>query len=279
MSGFKKATRKAVKLKLAITGPSGSGKTYGALRLAAGLADGQRVAFIDTENQSASLYSDRFDFDVMDIAAPFDNEKFIAAMNDAVAGGYGVVVCDSFSLCWEGILAYKSKLDARGGNSYTNWADAGLKFKSVLDAFLNSPVHVICCMRSKMDHVQEKDGQGKTAIKKVGMAPIMRDGIEYDFTTVFDVAIDHNAASSKDRTGLFPGIAQITEDHGKRLLEWVNTGAPATPLPIDHLAICKDLGPKARAKLGAEAYHMLKTSCGAGNYASMAAAFGAALDA
>jgi len=277
VSTFKKATRKAVKLKLAITGPSGSGKTFSALRLASGLADGRRIAFIDTENGSASLYSDRFDFDVLDISPPFDNEKFIAAMTAATDAGYGVVVCDSFSLCWEGILAYKSKLDARGGNSYTNWADAGLKFKAVLDAFLNAPVHVICCMRSKMDHVQEKDDRGKTTIKKVGMAPIMRDGIEYDFTTVFDVAIDHCAASSKDRTGLFPNIAQITEDHGKRLLEWVNSGAPVIAEP-DYKAICIALAPKVIEKIGADRKDAIKVECN-GDLKAIAEKFQAVLDA
>ena len=73
-------------------------------------------------------------------------------------------------------------------------------------------------MRSKMDYVQEKDDRGKTQIKKVGLAPIMRDGIEYEFTTVFDIALNHQAAVSKDRSGLFVDkIFQITEETGAQL--------------------------------------------------------------
>jgi len=228
---FAKATRKKIKLKLAVAGAAGSGKTYSALRLAHGL--GSKIAVIDTENGSASLYSDKFQFDVMDMAPPFTHEKFIAAIKDSEAAGYDVLVIDSASHFWEGILEYKSKLDARGGNSYTNWNDAGNKFKGILDSVLQSKLHVICCMRSKMEYVQEKDDRGKTTIKKVGLAPIMRDGIQYEFTTVWDVDQNHCAQASKDRTGLFTdAIEQITEAHGAKLLAWLESGkeqAPANP--------------------------------------------------
>jgi hypothetical protein len=223
---FKKATREKVFLKLAITGPSGSGKTYSALRLARGLVGPTgKIALIDTENRSASLYADRFDFDTLEIAPPFDNEKFVDGVTAAVEAKYGAIVIDSASHFWEGILDYKDKLDQRGGNSYTNWKIAGEKFGGVIKAVLQSPTHVICCMRSKMDYVQEKDDRGKTQIKKVGLAPIMRDGIEYEFTTVFDVALNHQAAVSKDRSGLFVDkIFQITEETGAQLEAWRLSG-------------------------------------------------------
>ncbi|MCX6872104.1 MAG: ATP-binding protein [Verrucomicrobia bacterium] len=223
---FRKATREKVFLKLAITGPSGSGKTYSALRLARGLVGPSgKIAPIDTENRSASLYADRFDFDSLEIAPPFDNEKFVDGVSAAVEAKYGAIVIDSASHFWEGILDYKDKLDQRGGNSYTNWKIAGEKFGGVIKAVLQSPTHVICCMRSKMDYVQEKDDRGKTQIKKVGLAPIMRDGIEYEFTTVFDVALNHQAAVSKDRSGLFVDkIFQIAEETGAQLEAWRLSG-------------------------------------------------------
>jgi len=230
MSGFKKATKKAVKLKLAITGPTGSGKTYSALSLAKGL--GERVAVIDTENGSASLYSDRFGFDVMTIDAPFEDDKFIAGINEAISAGYDVLVIDSASHCWEGVLEFKAKMDARGGNSYTNWNQAGNKLKSIINAVLRSPIHVICCMRSKMDYVIEQNEKGKSTPRKVGLAPIMRDGIEYEFTTIFDLDMTHHAEASKDRTGMFDGkLEVITQEHGKRFLDWLD-GAEA----VDHVA-------------------------------------------
>ena len=229
---FQKATRKRVKLKLAITGPSGSGKTYSALRLATGL--GGKIALIDTENASASLYSEKFNFDTVDITPPFDDAKFVAAVKDAVDGGYSTVIIDSASHFWEGILEYKSRLDARpGSNSYTNWNEAGKRFKSILDSVLQSPIHLIACMRSKMDYILEDNAKGKKVPVKVGLAPIMRDNTEYEFAIVFDVAMDHAAKTSKDRSGLFSdSLFQITEDTGKTLLKWVEHGAePAVAAP------------------------------------------------
>jgi energy-coupling factor transporter ATP-binding protein EcfA2 len=231
---FQKAKRKNVFLKIAITGPSGSGKTYGALRLARGLVGPQgKVALIDTENGSASLYADTFDFDVLDIRPPFDNSKFVDGINAASSAGYSCIVIDSASHFWEGILAYKDMLDSRpGGNSYTNWRAAGDRFSDIIKAVLQSPVHVICCMRSKMDYVQEQDERGKKIVRKVGLAPIMRDGIEYEFTTVFDVGLDHKSTVSKDRTGLFVDKAfQITEGIGTELENWRMSGAQVEPEP------------------------------------------------
>ena len=62
---FAKATKEQAKLRLAIFGPSGSGKTFTSLRLATGI--GGKIAFIDTERGSASKYSDRFEFDVLEL--------------------------------------------------------------------------------------------------------------------------------------------------------------------------------------------------------------------
>lgn len=232
---FKKASRKRIKLKTAITGPAGSGKTTSSIRLARGLAGPNgKVALIDTENGSASLYSDRYDFDVCEIAPPFDHQKFFEAITAAVDAGYDVVIIDSASHFWEGILEFKDKLDRRGGNSFMNWNEAGRQFKGILNAVLQSPVHVICCLRSKVDYVIEQDGKGKATPKKVGLAPIMRDGVEYEFTTVFDIDLAHHAATSKDRTGLFTDkIFQITEETGQKLAKWLDSaGSVEAPQPV-----------------------------------------------
>lgn len=246
---FKKATKEAVFLKLGITGPTGAGKTFSALRMARGLVGPKgRIAVVDTENGSASLYSDKFEFDVLNIAPPFEPSKFAEAIRGAAEAGYDVVIVDSMSHAWEGTLEFKSKLDARpGANSYTNWAQAGDKWKEQLSAALQSPIHVLACLRSKMEYVLETNEKGKTAPRKVGLAPIARDGTEYEFTTVFDIDVSHNAATSKDRTGLFGDrIFQITEDTGRMLDAWrknapvINevhsTKTESTPTPAAHAA-------------------------------------------
>jgi hypothetical protein len=229
MSLFKKAERKRVKLKIAITGPSGSGKTYSALELATGL--GKKIALIDTENDSASLYSDRFEFDSLVIDPPYTITKYTEAVKAALADGYEVLVIDSISHAWAGdggLLSKKEAMDARGGNNFANWGTITKEQETFKSALLNADIHMICTMRSKQEYAQIGEG-GKLKVQKLGLAPIQRDGMEYEFTTVFDVAMDHKAAVSKDRTGLFGDrIETLSQKTGEELLAWLG-GATAEP--------------------------------------------------
>jgi hypothetical protein len=225
MTLFKKSQKKSIKLKVAITGASGSGKTFSSLRLASGL--GKRIALIDTENGSASLYADQFEFDVLELKPPFETEKYIHAIKDAEEAGYEVLIIDSLSHAWAGeggLLEQKEKMDSRGGNSYTNWGNITKKHEAFKSAFLQTDIHIVCTMRSKQDYIMEVNDKGKMTPKKVGLAPIQRDGMEYEFTTVFDVAMNHDAIASKDRTSLFSDkIFKITEDTGLQLKKWLNS--------------------------------------------------------
>lgn len=100
---FRKAKRGLSKLRLALSGVSGSGKTYSALLLAKGL--GGRIAVVDTERGSASLYADMPgipDFDVLDLEAPFSPERYVEAIRAAESAGYDVLIIDSMSHEWTG---------------------------------------------------------------------------------------------------------------------------------------------------------------------------------
>ena len=220
---FQQATRQGSHIKLAITGPSGSGKTYSALRLARGLTPEGKIAVIDTENNSSSLYASDFDFEVASVEAPFEISKLVNLTKYVLKGDYQVLIIDSASHFWDGVLEYKSSLDKRGGNSFANWNTANEHYKLMLRAILFSKIHVIVCMRSKMEYILQENEKGKHVPQKVGMAPIMRDGVEYEFTTVFDLDIHHQAQVSKDRTQLFGGsIFTITENTGAQIMEWLN---------------------------------------------------------
>lgn len=227
---FKKAEKKQVKFKVAITGPSGSGKTYSSLCLAQGM--GGKVAVIDTENGSASLYADKFEFDVLEIAPPYTIEKYIESIRAAVNAKYDVLIIDSLTHAWAGeggLLEQKEQLDSRSkSNSYTNWGTITKKHEAFKAAILHSPIHIVATMRSKQDYVIE-NVNGKNVPRKVGMAPVQRDGMEYEFTTVFDAAMDHTVIAAKDRTDLFRGrIFTITPETGKQIMEWAKTGAEVT---------------------------------------------------
>ena len=159
------------------------------------------------------------------IEPPFTNDKFIQAIHQAEEAGYDVVILDSASHAWEGILEYKDALDKRGGNSFTNWGEASKQYKGILNALLQSDIHLIACMRSKTEYVLEPNEKGKQVPKKIGLAPIMRDGVEYEFTVVFNLDFAHQAMADKDRTGLFADkIFRITEDTGKTIIQWLQGG-------------------------------------------------------
>ncbi len=227
---FTPATRKGSYLKIALTGPSGSGKTYSALRLAQGITETGRIALIDTENESAGLYATDFNFDMVSVEPPYTIDKLTKPTVAALEADYDVLIIDSASHFWHGILEYKSQLDKRGGNSYTNWNEANKNYDLMIRAILFSKIHVIVCMRSKMEYVLEENDRGKQVPKKVGMAPIMRDSVEYEFTTVLDLDSAHQAQASKDRTKLFGDhIFQITEETGLLLKEWLNVTLPKKP--------------------------------------------------
>lgn len=239
---FKKADRKQVKLKLGIAGPSGSGKTFSGLLIARGLlesvADGGRIALIDSENKSASLYSGAKGippFDVLELEPPYTVDKYIEAMELAIKSKYDLLVVDSVSHVWSGeggLLQEKETLDGRGGNSYTNWAKMTPKWNRFVSAILHSDIHMICTMRSKQDYVLETNDKGKQAPKKVGMAPQVREGFEYELTAVLDMDMTHHAQASKDRTGLFDGKTWKPDAAtGKQIYQWLSSGKAADPAP------------------------------------------------
>jgi hypothetical protein len=226
---FQQATRKDSYFKAALVGPSGSGKTYSALRLARGLVPNGKIAVIDTENNSSSLYASDFTFEVANVEAPYEISKLVNLTKYVLEGDYDVLIIDSASHFWNGILEYKDKLDKRGGNHFGNWSEANKHYSMFLRAILFSKIHVIVCMRSKMEYILQENEKGKQVPQKVGMAPIMRDGVEYEFTAVFDLDMHHQAQASKDRTNLFDDrIFQITEDTGAQIMQWLNEASGST---------------------------------------------------
>lgn len=229
---FKKAERKKTKLKLGISGPSGSGKTYTALLIAKGL--GGRVAVIDTENGSASLYSHLYDFDTLELGPPYTTARYEQAVQAAIGEGYDVIITDSISHQWAGqggLLDEKALLDQSGkGNSFTNFQTITPKHEKFKSLIIQAPVHMICTMRSKSEYILVENDKGRQAPKKVGLAPVQREGMEYEFTTMIELDMNHTATASKDRSGLFDGKTFMPgEQTGKDLLSWVNQGV-STPM-------------------------------------------------
>lgn len=236
---FKPAERKRAYLKIGIFGPAGSGKTASSLLIAYGITkDWSKIGLVDTENGSGELYAGSTiggvhigQYQVARITAPFEPAKYIAAINAAVKGGLEVLILDSISHAWAGeggLLDFQGKVTSVVGNSYTAWREVTPLHNKFVEAMLQSKIHLIATLRAKQEYVLEQNEKGKMVPRKVGLAPIQRDGMEYEFTTVFSIGGDHIATAEKDRTNLFDGKYFIPgPETGEAFKAWLEAAPPA----------------------------------------------------
>lgn len=227
---FRKAERKQAKLHLALCGPAGSGKTYSALLIAQGIAPDGKIALIDTERGSGELYAHLTPYDVAPLTPPYTPGRYIERILAAEHAGYDVLIIDSLSHAWNGeggVLDLHDKATAanRSGNSFAAWREVTPQHNALVDALIASGMHIIATMRTKTAY-DLVDDNGKKKPIKVGLAPVQRDGLEYEFTTVFDLSVDgHVATATKDRTGLFDGLHFVPSIMtGDALRDWLMTG-------------------------------------------------------
>jgi len=216
-------------------GPAGSGKTYTALTIAKELGD--RVAVLDTERGSASKYADRFGFDVVELDS-YDPRRYVEVIEAAAAEGYDVLIVDSLSHAWSGkggALEMVDKVTARSKsrNSYTAWREVTPLHNQLVDAILGSSCHVLTTLRTKTEYVLEDNGRGGKIPRKIGMAPVQRDGLDYEFDVVADMDWGHNLVVTKSR---IPDIAgAVVKEPGarfaKQIAAWVGVGEPPPAEP------------------------------------------------
>jgi hypothetical protein len=233
---FRPATKDQQKARVAIQGVSGSGKTWTGLSIAHGLADGGRLAVIDTERGAASLYVgiDNIRFDVLQMGR-YDPRDLVKALAAAANAGYDAVFIDSLSHFWkgtDGTLEQVDKAKSRyGGNSFAGWKEGTPMQNEMIDALLTYPGHVVTTMRAHTEWVLQENERGKKEPKAMGMRAEQRKGVEYEFGLVCSMDIDNVLTVLKSRC---PALhkAVIKEPHGGRniakpLLDWLNDGVAA----------------------------------------------------
>lgn len=235
---LQKATRKKAKIKLGLSAVSGGGKTYSALLIAYGLCgDWSKIAVIDTENQSASLYSHLGDYNALPLEAPYSPERYIQAIKTCEDAGMEVIIIDSITHEWDGKGGILDIANGMTGNSFTNWAKLTPRHQAFVDAILHSKSHILTTVRRKQDYEMTKGSDGKVKVEKAGLKEITREGFEYELTLNLELDQNHNATASKDRTGLFAGKPHFTPsvETGKIIKQWCDDGIEVIP-PIDPIA-------------------------------------------
>lgn len=230
---IRKAERGQSKLRIGLSSPSGGGKTYSALKLASGMADWDKIALIDTENGRGDIYSDLGDYNIISLAPPFSPERYIEAIKACEEAGMDVIIVDSISHEWEGeggcLEINESLANAKfRGNSYAAWSETTPRHRKFINTIISSKCHIITTVRNKIDTIMTEDKK----VKKVGIKEITREGFEYEITVNFNIDRDtHKAMPSKDNTRLFEGTDPfiITEETGKKLIDWMKSGKKVKP--------------------------------------------------
>ena len=226
MSNLRKATRQKAKIRLGLSAVSGGGKTYSALLIAYGLCgDWDKIAVIDTENNSADLYEHLGNYNVLPLNAPYAPENYIKAVKECEDAGMQVIIIDSITHEWDGKGGCLQIQEQLGGR-YQDWAKVTPRHQAFIDAILQSKCHVITTVRRKQDYEMGINEKGKAAPIKVGLKEVTREGFEYELTANLEIDTRHNATASKDRTGLFEGQPSFIPsiETGKMILDWCENG-------------------------------------------------------
>lgn len=251
---LKKAKREKAKMRIGLFGAPNSGKTYSALLLAFGLVqDWSKIAVIDTEHGSANLYAHLGEYFVWELTPPFTPERYIEAIKECEKQGIEALIIDSISHEWDGeggLLEAQKKLEESARNSFTTWGKITPRHNAFINAILNCKMHVIACGRCKVEYVLSENDKGRQVPQKVGTKPITRDGFDYELTTSFELAYNHLATCSKDRTGLFadkpPKV--LTQEDGVLLAKWANSGSEPVKAPMDSQTFMSSLHEAGKAK-------------------------------
>jgi hypothetical protein len=204
---MKKAVKKDSKLRMVIVGPPKSGKTFTSLTIGVGL--GKRVGLIDAERGSAAKYADLFDFDVEELDGKYSPQLYRRKIKE-FENSYDVLIIDSLSHAWfgtEGALEQAEKAGERLKNRFRAWAEVTPHHYALVDAILTAKCHIIATLRVKTEYVMEYDEKTrKTIPRKVGLQPIFREGIEYEFDLVADMDQEHQLVVSGSRCVALDGF-------------------------------------------------------------------------
>lgn len=253
------AQREQLILALALIAPSGAGKTLGALKIAKGMIDKRypemdeaakwkKIGFIDTEHKRAKIYANttRFGLEIgsfihLDFTAPYTVDRFDDAVEALKKYGCEIVITDSISHFWEGDSGLLDLQQTKGGN-FQAWREINPHYNNLVSLITGErhEIDMINCIRSKQKYEVSTSETGKLSVEKLGLQPVQRDSLEYEFQIVFSINMEHVATTLKDNSGLFEGYPQrIEKEVGEQLHAWLKDG--------------KDVFAEKRAKEAAEA--------------------------
>jgi hypothetical protein len=194
------AQRTKAKIRINMSSPAGWGKTYSSLLIAYGLVgDWTKIAVIDTENKSADLYAHLGQYQVVPIENDYSPETYVKAIDLCEKAGIEAIIVDSITHEWKWCLTAVDKLER--GNS--GWAKITPRHDNFVHRLLNSPCHIITCVRQGSEYAAVTKESGKTYLEKVGTKDDFRPNWDFEVTINFNFNAKHMAVATKDRTGIY----------------------------------------------------------------------------
>ncbi len=198
--------------RLALMGPASSGKTFTALRVARSLLEmlpeeRRRVAVIGGEARAAAKYVRDFPDLKIWFHQPREHSPatYTWMMREAERQGFGCLIVDSLSHAWSGLggaleLVDSNTQQAGNGNKFTSgWSVVSPIQNTMIDTALAVRCHVIACLRVKTEYQMVKNQNGKLVPEPVGLKPIQREGVEYEFDVLCSLDAGLNCSVIKTR--------------------------------------------------------------------------------
>lgn len=233
---IEEAQREGARLVIGLVGISGGGKTRTALAIAHGLAnyDSKKIGFICTENKRGRLYADVLvnpttgevqRFLIGDLAPPFSPGRYIEAIQAFERAGVEVLVIDSGSHEWEGIGGCEDIANANPAKPA--WNKAKQEHKRFMNALLQSPMHIIVCLRAREKVKLVKGATGGTVYEPQGVQPICEKNFTFELTAslmMWDGGKSQQLLKVPDElmSILGRGEGYITAEDGAALRAWVD---------------------------------------------------------
>lgn len=272
---IKEAVRQGAPPLIGLWGGSFTGKTFSALLMARGIVgpDG-KIGLIDTENGRALFHTGvGGKWFHLDLQPPFTPGRYTDAFKQFEdVGGFGCVIVDSFSHCWEGQggvldMADGGKTrDGRALQGLKKWQAPKMEYKRMVNALLRAPFAVIFCLRAK-DGVKQIGAGNDAKIESTGVQPISGKGFIHELTVSALIGPDHfpvfpgpqglvqcdplvpAVKTPDDLRDIFQPGQFIGIETGKRIADW---SAGVVPFDVEKARLEREA--RNVCSMGTEAY-------------------------
>lgn len=240
------AVREQLVGSIGFIGASGAGKTLGMLKIAYGFiskkypklsdeAKWHKIGVIDTEHERSKIYAGTTSFGIdvgsfkhLDFEAPYTVERLDAAIKHLKdEHKVEIIIVDSTSHFWDGQGGILDLQQSFGG-TFAAWQQTNPHYAHFVSLVTGEKygIDMLNGMRAKQHYEVSQSEIGKLQVQKMGLKPVQRDSLEYEFHIVFNIDMDHIATPMKDNSGMFNTVppAQIEQEYGEKLFLWLKEG-------------------------------------------------------